>query len=284
MLWLRCLNGPSIFERPSQRPPTYTFKDIEGIGNVSGDGRNEIMVGAYGPHNPGTNQSVINDVHIFSALDETELQRIDAPDQQAGLGFGTALAPLGDLNGDGFLDFAVGAGLWDGPVGADQGRIYIFRSDNSPNAPLPSAAPPGPAAGPQGPQGPTGPAGPAGPQGPQGPPGQNGSSGRSVTQAGRMLELLASAHSVAAGRPVSLRGSLTAFANAAACARHARVAIQAHGLRSPVFHTFATVRSDAHGRFSIAVRPRATTFYRAVAPETSACLGAASDREEVTVH
>jgi hypothetical protein len=103
-----------------------------GIGNVAGDGRTELLVGAYGPHNPGTNTTVINDVHIMSALTEHSLMDIPDPDQQAGSGFGTALAPLGDLNGDSFLDFAVGAGLFDGSTGADQGRIYIFRSNNSP--------------------------------------------------------------------------------------------------------------------------------------------------------
>ena len=103
-----------------------------GIGNVDGDGRTEILIGAYGPHNPGTNQTVINDVHIMSALTERSLRDIPDPDPQAGSGFGTALAPLGDLNGDGFLDFAVGAGLYDGTTGADQGRIYIFRSNNAP--------------------------------------------------------------------------------------------------------------------------------------------------------
>src|SRR5262249_13788182 len=56
-----------------------------GIGNVVGtadglDDRNEYMVGAYGPHNPGTNPYVINDVHIFSALNEKALQNIAAPD------------------------------------------------------------------------------------------------------------------------------------------------------------------------------------------------------------
>ena len=99
-----------------------------GIGDVAGDSRNEILVGAYGPHNPGTNTSVINDVHVFSALTEQSLLDIPAPDQQPGAGFGTGLAPLGDLNEDGLIDFAVGAGLFDGPAGVDQGRLYILRS------------------------------------------------------------------------------------------------------------------------------------------------------------
>lgn len=99
-----------------------------GIGNVAGDSRNEILIGAYGPHNPGTHPGVLGDVHVFSALTERALQTLRDPDRQADSGYGNALQPLGDVNGDGLLDFAVGSGLWDAPAGADQGRIYIFRS------------------------------------------------------------------------------------------------------------------------------------------------------------
>jgi len=123
---------------PTPHPSEDFGTSSAGIGNVAGGPANEILVGAYGPHNPGTNQDVINDVHIFDVPHEQSLQDIPAPDQQPGLGFGTALAPMGDLNGDGFLDFSVGAGLYDlttdsGPCSAacaDAGRIYIFHSND----------------------------------------------------------------------------------------------------------------------------------------------------------
>jgi hypothetical protein len=80
---------------------------------------------------------------------------------------------MGDLNGDHFLDFAIGAGLWDGRAGADQGRLYIFRSDNS----------------------------------------RNGNTTKQAVLSGRALELLALPASVRRGRSVRLRGQLDAFAN-----------------------------------------------------------------------
>src|SRR5262249_30820920 len=81
----------------------------------------------------------------FDPIHEVSLQDIPAPDQQPGLGFGTSLAPLGDLNGDGFADFAVGAGLFDQAATgggcpappalcSDRGRVYIFQSNNTPAA------------------------------------------------------------------------------------------------------------------------------------------------------
>jgi hypothetical protein len=123
---------------PTPHPSEDFGTSSAGIGNVEGGPANEILVGAYGPHNPGTNQDVINDVHVFDVAHEQSLQDIPAPDQQPGLGFGTALAPMGDLNGDGFQDFAVGAGLYDLTTSsgscsagcADAGRIYILRSNN----------------------------------------------------------------------------------------------------------------------------------------------------------
>jgi hypothetical protein len=118
----------ATFRDPTPYPSGDFGTSSAGIGNVAGDSRNEILIGAYGPHNPGTHTGVIGDAWIFSALTEHPLQGLADPDKQADDGFGTALQPIGDVNGDHLLDFAIGAGLWDGPAGADQGRIFILRS------------------------------------------------------------------------------------------------------------------------------------------------------------
>ena len=231
-----------------------------GIGNVAGseaglDGRNEILVGAYGPHNPGTNQDVINDVHIFSALNEHELQRIEAPDQQPGLGFGTALAPMGDLNGDGFLDYAIGAGLFDGSVGANQGRIYILRSDNSP-APTPAPAPS---------------------------PAPTTTTSQAIVLAGRALTLVTSRTTFRRGQTIELRGAIDAFANAGACEGGQTVFIQLRKPRQVRFRNARQVTTDADGVFATSIRPAHTYLYRALVPQTSQCLGAVSDVHRVSL-
>jgi hypothetical protein len=239
----------STLNDPTPGPSEDFGTSSAGIGNVFGDGRNELLIGAYGPHNPGTNPDAINDVHIFDTIHERVLQSFPAPDQQAGLGFGNALAPLGDLNDDGFLDYAIGAGLFDGSTGADEGRIYIFRSDNSP-APSPT-----PQAGPE-----PGPQGPAGPQGAQGP------QGVASALSGRTLELAASRGRVRRGRRVTLSGVVDAFANEQACESGQRVSLQRRTRTSARYSTFGTVTTDNDGDFASSFRPRATFFYRAIDP------------------
>jgi hypothetical protein len=255
----------ATFNDPTPNPSEDFGTSSAGIGNVVGaegglDGRNEVMIGAYGPHNPGTAQGTINDVHIFSALTEQPLQEFKAPDQQPGVGFGTALAPMGDLNGDGFQDYAIGAGLYDAGANADQGRIYVFRSDNSP---APPATTP-----------------PAGGQGAVGPA---GAAGKPAVVAGRTLTLVASRSRVARRARVRLKGLLEAFANPAGCERHQRVRIQRRSVHSVSYRKVKTVKTGKRGGFSLGIRPTSTGVYRARVSQTSACLGAASPPERVTV-
>ncbi|CAA9508007.1 MAG: hypothetical protein AVDCRST_MAG67-2552, partial [uncultured Solirubrobacteraceae bacterium] len=109
---------------------------------------NELLVGVEGfTSSPG------NDVHVFNGATERVLQTISDPDGQSGSAFGGAIVPIGDINGDTFLDIAVAAENFSGSTGVAQGRVYILRSDNSPApaAAAPAAAPDAPAPGPAGP-------------------------------------------------------------------------------------------------------------------------------------
>jgi len=262
----------ATFVDPTPNPSEDFGTSSAGIGNVVGtadglDGRTEVLIGAYGPHNPGTNPNVINDIHIMSAISEQPLQTIEAPDQQPGGGFGTALAPMGDLNDDGFLDFAVGAGLLDVGGNGDQGRVYLLRSDNSPAPAPPDNTPP------------------AGPQGPQGPQGEQGAAGQAQTAstlAGRTVELSADSNSIRRGRRTTLRGLLDAFADDASCAAGQSVTIQQRSPRGR-YSRLATKTTNRSGAFSLRVRPRSTTRYRAIVRQTDRCLAAASAPEVVKV-
>ncbi|CAA9518895.1 MAG: hypothetical protein AVDCRST_MAG53-3167 [uncultured Solirubrobacteraceae bacterium] len=122
---------------------------------------NEMLIGVE-----GFTSSERNDVHVFNPATEQVLQIIPDPDRQTGSGFGGSIVPLGDINGDGFLDFATSAENFDGRSGSSDGRVYVFRSDDS-ALPAGPTGPTGPGVAP--PRGPAGPAGPAGPPGPAAP-------------------------------------------------------------------------------------------------------------------
>ena len=116
-----------------------------GVGNLV-DGpnapANEVLVGGMGPFDPATEASNNNilDVHFMNPTMQTSLQTVVDPDRQRGSGFGVGLTPMGDLNGDGFLDFAASSFLANVEE-AGQGRAYIFTSNDTPPA-APPAAPP----------------------------------------------------------------------------------------------------------------------------------------------
>ncbi|MGI8631871.1 MAG: hypothetical protein ACR2NA_04900, partial [Solirubrobacterales bacterium] len=116
--------------------------------------RNELLVGVEGFTN-----SERNDVHVFNPATEQVLQTVPDPDSQAGSAFGGAIVPLGDINDDGFLDFATAGENFNGSGSTgtvSQGRVYVFSSDDStppppsppapPAPPLPPPAPPAPPA------------------------------------------------------------------------------------------------------------------------------------------
>lgn len=126
-----------------------------GIGDVHGDPRNEILIGAHGPWIPGGGPT-IGDAHVYSPASGEIVLTLSDPEDEPGNGFGMGVASLGDLNDDGHMDFAVSAGSAstedDSVLGA--GRLFIFRSAEAPEPdpdPDPDPDPsPDPGTGPEG--------------------------------------------------------------------------------------------------------------------------------------
>ncbi|MEP0844688.1 MAG: FG-GAP repeat protein [Phycisphaerae bacterium] len=99
---------------------------VAGLGDLNGDGRGEIAVGAPresaagGPTNAGR-------VHVFSGADGSLLRTLVSPNEEAGGSFGGSIARVPDVNGDGRDDLIVGASLEDpGTAQQDEGRAYLF--------------------------------------------------------------------------------------------------------------------------------------------------------------
>lgn len=128
---------------PTPKPSGQFGSSQTGVGdlvNTNSTPNNEVMMGSYAPFGCSSEAQaqLINDVTIFNGITERPLQTIPDPVQEPGSGFGMGMAPMGDLNDDGFLDFGITSYLSNLAGQPADGRAYIFRSNNKP-------LPPGPA-------------------------------------------------------------------------------------------------------------------------------------------
>lgn len=95
---------------------------VAGLGDVDGDGRDDVAVGASTDDDGGTNAG---SARVHSGVDGIELFRFDGNSVSDELGF--SLCGLGDLDGDGGLDFAVAAPGDDAGGGALSGAVRVHR-------------------------------------------------------------------------------------------------------------------------------------------------------------
>jgi hypothetical protein len=230
---------------------------VAALGDIAADTPGEFAIGA-----PGAGA-----VHIASACGGGVLRTLNDPDGGPGAGFGTAIAPLGDLNGDGFIDLAVGAP----GASAGEGRVYTFIS-------TPPASAFAGCGGPVGPDEPgtSGTAGTGGQKKATPPP-------KVTARVLRRLALVPSKRRLSRGRSLKLRGSLRASAGQAACQSRQKIAIQRRKLTGGRYQTFDVAITKKTGRFLAGTRPSRSYLYRARVSQTSRCRGATSKVAKVVV-
>jgi hypothetical protein len=112
--------GATLFTFVGDLPRDFLGASVAAAGDVNADGVPDIIVGMPGPALP---LATLTKARVYSGADGTTLFTLTG--SGAGDHFGAAVAGVGDLNGDGFADVAVGAP--DADVAAvNAGRVSLF--------------------------------------------------------------------------------------------------------------------------------------------------------------
>ena len=107
---------------------------VGSAGDVNGDGFDDVVVGAFRFDNPDIDEGM-SWLYLGSAtgLGLSPVWSVEGDQPNAQLTGGVF---AGDVNGDGFDDIAVGAGLYDGDL-VDEGRVLLFLGSASGPSPTP---------------------------------------------------------------------------------------------------------------------------------------------------
>ncbi len=99
---------------------------VAGAGDVNGDGYNDLVIGAYGDDDRGSQSGSAYVYHGSAAgIDASTQDKLTASDGAASDYFGFSVAGAGDVNGDGYDDLVIGA-YGDDDLGSQSGSAYVY--------------------------------------------------------------------------------------------------------------------------------------------------------------
>lgn len=132
-LFVQDVNGFTYFEvlnHPDPQANSNFGTIVTNIGDITGDGRPDIAVGANSQDVGGNADQ--GSVFLFSGRTGAFIARLDHPTPEADSHFGSPIAGISDVNGDDVPDFAVAAHQQDVAGTNNAGRVFVFSgSDRS---------------------------------------------------------------------------------------------------------------------------------------------------------
>jgi hypothetical protein len=117
----------------SDQANAYFGITVAGAGDVNGDGYSDVIVGAHGWDGGATDEGKAY-VYLGSSNGLAPTPAWTASSGQASSSFAYSVAGVGDVNGDGFADVAVGANTYDHGSSDEGAAFFYLGSPTGPSA------------------------------------------------------------------------------------------------------------------------------------------------------